>query len=168
MSVTEGAALAALHQRARTLRRVQRLTMVVCAAGFGASSVPRDLAHDRPLPFVIIVAVGAAIAWGLPMWFVLDRFFGRDLRRALRMQRLVPADILAVRDGKHVTTRLADGQELVWKGTRKAGQLEEARPVWLSSPATLGETIVAVGQDSGGQALVVWPRGAAWTPGSPD
>ncbi|MCK0111520.1 hypothetical protein MWU75_05135 [Ornithinimicrobium sp. F0845] len=73
--------------------------------------------------------------------------------------------MVRVGSGHRLTVRTEEFGELVWTTTPEVAAVREGDHVWLSTPARRGQNIIAIASRPGSAPVVLWPLGAAWTPG---
>lgn len=160
-TLPEDAALTHLHRwldrRIRSLRIFLVVVLLVSTAGHARGSQSWQEGLLSAVSFLVIVG-------GL-MWIAMSRGESSwDRYRAV--ERLVPAHDSKLRDKRRVNVVLADGTELTWalRSRRRANELREGMPLWLSHPAARSEPIIAVTVTQEGQPVVLEPEGEAWPP----
>lgn len=127
--MTHDQALAALHKGARRILTRLSLVGVLAAAGFGASGIPGDLERGRGLATAVGGAALGALVWGLPMWLFLRYAFAEEHRRVLRVDRLVPAQVVELHHRRLLSVRTEEGTDLVLPIMRGADQLTAGQRV---------------------------------------
>ena len=106
----------------------------------------------------------AAAAWGVVLWFFIDRSDMGWIFKIKRLDHLEPADVVEVGPGKRLTVRLSTGEELVWR-TRRTAQLAAGQHVWLVPPVETQRPIVIVIPNDDTSPEVLWPKELSRTPG---